>query len=78
MSSSAIEERISRFAMKVMAEGQRDLKSPDELFGACVLVIASSLADDLTESQVAVVVESIAKALNAARGFKGHIGGTAN
>ena len=45
-------DRVQHFAQKTATRAQSELKSPNELIGACALLVAGTLAPETGEAQL--------------------------
>lgn len=73
-------ERIHNFAAEILRRGASELKTPEELVGACVLIVASSFREGVTETEVDAALSRFTQAIKQAIGadHSGNTGMVAN
>lgn len=72
------EQRIQQFATQILIRGASELGDPQELVGACVLVIVGSFRDGATAAEVEEAIAHISQAIRAATGHTRNTGGPEN
>jgi hypothetical protein len=68
-------DRMEHFANEILKRAASELKDVDELVGACVMILAGSFRDGITETEMDGALARFTRAVKLALG---HQGGEAN